>query len=55
MILKHGIGITKVSLNGEEVDKSKLIIYEENEDNIEAGSIVDFDTELLNFSLNNPV
>lgn len=47
---------TLVYLDGEIVPNplDKIIFYNTN-DNIEAGSIVDLDTELLNFSLNNPV
>lgn len=46
--------IVSVFLDGEEISKDKLILYSPD-NNIEAGSIVDLDTELLNFSLNNPV
>ena len=46
--------INTVYLNGKEIS-SKNIKFYSDKDNIEAGSIVDLDTELLNFSLNNPV
>ena len=45
--------VDKVYLNGEQINND--VIFYKSSDNIEAGSIVDLDTELLNFSLNNPV
>lgn len=42
-------------LNGEFLSLKEILKYDDSEDMTEAGSIVDFDTELLNFSLNNPV
>ena len=46
--------LNTIYLNGENINKNDLIEYD-SQDLIEAGSIVDLDTELLNFSLNNPV
>ncbi len=55
LVLNYNEGeINTVYLNGKEIS-SKDIKFYSDEDNIEAGSIVDLDTELLNFSLNNPV
>lgn len=50
------VTIQTAYLDGVEVSNpnDKIIRYKK-EGNIEAGSIVDLDTELLNFSLNNPV
>ena len=48
--------ITSAYLNGKKfVSISEIQIYDKDSEIIESGSIVDFDTELLNFSLNNPV
>lgn len=56
LIIKYIRGeINTAYLNGKEVSLKDIIFYQESEENIEAGSIVDLDTELLNFSLNNPV
>ena len=43
------------SINGIRYDGISITEFDNQEDVIEAGSLVDLDTELLNFSLNNPV